>query len=181
MGDCGGLHSPTPPGLNFRLSVKDHFHFRGGLNSLISYSPPMLHNPEQIRQSPALDLRRIWIALLAIRKGVRGTMKWSPAAPFGGGRRGENRCLNSRHKHHRQGEDQQVTHSIWRRIDKNKHDKRQPISPGDNSVRSTNPSRGKDAPNTDTKDRCACLFSGWVVETGTRQGVGDGVRVAVEM
>ena len=43
-------------------------------------------NPEQIGQSPALELGRIWIALLAIRKGVRGTMKWSPAAPLGGER-----------------------------------------------------------------------------------------------
>jgi len=66
-------------------------------------------------------------------------------------------------------------------LQKAKVDKRHPVSPGENSVRSTNSSRRKDTPNTDTKDRCACLFSGWVVETGTRQGVGDGVRGAVEM
>ncbi len=31
----------------------------------------MKHNPEQIEQNQALELGRIWIALLAIRKGVR--------------------------------------------------------------------------------------------------------------
>ncbi len=45
---------------------------------------PLKRNPEQIVQSLDLELGRIWIAYLAIRKGVRGTMKWSPAAPLGG-------------------------------------------------------------------------------------------------
>jgi len=41
----------------------------------------MKRNPEQIGQRLALELGRMWIAYLAIRKGVRWTMKWSPAPP----------------------------------------------------------------------------------------------------
>jgi hypothetical protein len=66
-------------------------------------------------------------------------------------------------------------------LQKAKVDKRHPVSPGENSVRSTNPSRGKDVPSTGIKDWFVCLFRIWVVETGSRQGVGDGVRVAVEI
>jgi len=34
--------------------------------------------------------------MVAIRKGVRGTMKWSPASPMRGERGGENNYSNSR-------------------------------------------------------------------------------------
>ena len=39
----------------------------------------------------------------------------------------------------------------------------------------------KGCPNKGNKDWFACLYSVWIAETGYRQGVGDGVRVAVEM
>jgi hypothetical protein len=64
---------------------------------------------------------------------------------------------------------------------KSGYDKVHPVLPGKNSVRSMNASRRKDAPSTGTEDWFACSFSVWVVETGTRQGVGDGVSVAVVM
>ena len=60
----------------------------------------MRRNAEQIGQRPALELGRIRIDYLAIRKGGRGTMKWSAAAPKGGERGGKKSCSNTRHQHH---------------------------------------------------------------------------------
>ena len=58
---------------------------------------PLKRKPEQIGQSPHLELGRMRSAGLAIRKRVRGTMKWSPAAPHRGANGGDKYCINSRY------------------------------------------------------------------------------------
>jgi hypothetical protein len=62
----------TPPGSNIKLSAQTNL---ANLNMwkyrYLGLYFPLKRNPEQIEQSPSLELGRAWIPLLAIRKGVQ--------------------------------------------------------------------------------------------------------------
>jgi hypothetical protein len=69
--------SPYTPGLNIKLSVQtDHANQNMWKYRYLGLLFPLKRNPDQVRQKPALELGRMWIALLAIRKGVHS--KYAP-------------------------------------------------------------------------------------------------------
>jgi hypothetical protein len=56
-GDCGGLHSPTPPGSNIKLLAQTNYANPNVWKyRCLGFFIPLKRNPVQIGQSPAVEL-----------------------------------------------------------------------------------------------------------------------------